>query len=215
MRLFWLFLGLAVLFLVPFLIWGDGLEQAFTQAGAVAWLRSYGAWAWAAALVLLTVDLLLPLPATIIIAALGLLYGPVVGGLLGAGGAFLSGAVAYGLCRWYGRGAARWILGDEDLARGERLFARAGGWLVALSRWLPILPEVVACMAGLTRMPARAFFVALTCGTVPLGFTFAAIGAAGVDRPLLALAVSAVVPVLLWVLVRPLFRESSSRRGSG
>ena len=206
MRLVWIFLGLAVLVLIPFLIWGEGFERAFTQTAAVEWLRGYGAWAWAAGIALLSLDLMLPIPATAVMAALGFIYGPLAGGAIGAAGAFLSGSIGYGLCRLFGRGAALRILGEKDLERGERLFREVGGWLVVLSRWLPIFPEVIACMAGLARMPARAFFTALACGSLPLAFVFAAVGHAGVERPLLAIGLSALLPPVLWLLVQPWFR---------
>ena len=44
-RLFGWFLLLALIFTIPFLIWGAGFEQSFGQAGAVAWLSGYGRWA--------------------------------------------------------------------------------------------------------------------------------------------------------------------------
>lgn len=206
MRLFWIFLGLAVLVLIPFLIWGEGFERAFTQAGAVDWLRGYGLWAWAAGIALLGLDLVLPIPATAVMAALGFIYGPLAGGLIGAAGSILSGAIGYGLCRSLGRGVALRILGEKDLERGERLFRNVGGWLVVLSRWLPIFPEVIACMAGLARMPARTFFFALACGSLPLAFVFAAVGHAGAERPVLAIGLSALLPPVLWLLVQPWFR---------
>jgi uncharacterized membrane protein YdjX (TVP38/TMEM64 family) len=151
-------------------------------------------------------DLLLPIPGTIVMSALGYVYGTMMGGLLAALGSFLAGSLGYGLCRLLGRGAARRLLGEKDLERGEQLFANVGGWIVALSRWLPIFPEVVACMAGLTRMPAATFFFALACGSLPLGFVFAAVGHTGVVSPTLALVLSAVLPVVLWLAARPLIK---------
>lgn len=206
MRLFWIFLGLAIAVLIPFFIWGEGFERTFTQDGAVAWLHGYGRWAWAAGVGLLVLDLFLPVPATAVVAALGFVYGAVVGGLIAAAGLILSGLMAYGLCRLLGRRAARRILGEKDLERGERLFRRVGGWLVVLSRWLPVFPEVIACMAGLTRMPAPMFVTALVCGSVPLAFLFAAIGHAGGEHPLMAITLSAALPPLLWLAVQPLFK---------
>ena len=111
-----------------------------------------------------------------------------------------------------GRRAAEWIAGRKDLEKGERLFSRAGGWVVAWSRWMPILPEVIACMAGMVKMRFGVFFVALLCGGVPLGFAFAAIGDAGRANPVLALAASALIPPLLWWLVS---RRLSQLSGSG
>jgi uncharacterized membrane protein YdjX (TVP38/TMEM64 family) len=206
LRLSAIFVGLAVLVLIPFAIWGEGFERAFGQAAAIEWLGRYGRWAWAAGIALLIMDLFLPVPATAVMAALGYVYGPLTGGLIGALGSCLSGALAYALCRTLGQPVARRLLGPEGLAEGERLFAQVGGWLVVLSRWLPVLPEVIACMAGLTRMPVRTFGLALVCGSAPLAFAFAAVGHAGVERPLLAIGLSALLPPILWLVVQPYFR---------
>ena len=205
LRLVGIFVILAILVLIPFLIWGQGFEQRFSQAGAIEWLRDYGRWAWAAGILLLMSDLFLPIPATAVMAALGFIYGPVAGGLIATAGSFCSGALAYLVCLRFGRPVAVRVLGPRDLMEGERLFARVGAWLVVLSRWLPIFPEVIACMAGLARMPVRSFFTALACGSAPLGFVFAAIGHAGATHPVLAIALSAGLPPLLWLAVQPYF----------
>jgi len=55
-------------------------------------------------------------------------------------------------------------------------------------------------------MPLWAFLIALLCGSAPLAFAFAAIGHTGGEHPVLAIALSAVVPPLLWLVVRPHFR---------
>lgn len=205
LRLFALFLGLAILVILPFLIWGDGIEQKLGALDASGWLGDYGGWAWAVGLFLLLSDLVLPIPATAVMTAFGVLYGPWLGGFLAAGGSFLSGCVGYEICHAFGQRAALRILGNEGLKRGEALFTRFGGWLVALSRWLPVFPEVMACMAGLTRMPRAIFYMALACGSLPFGFVFAALGHAGVDRPLLTIGISALVPPVLWLFARHYF----------
>ena len=198
MRLLAIFLFLALLFTLPFLIWGDAFEATFTVDGAVDWLRGWGSWAWAAGIILLVLDIVLPVPATAVMTALGAIYGPVIGGVIGTVGSMLSGAAAYVVCRSLGRSAALKLAGERDLARGEQLFARAGGWAVALSRWLPLFPEVITCMAGLARMPPWSFATALACGAAPMAFTFAAVGTLIEDRPLLTIALSAFLPIVLW-----------------
>ncbi len=198
MRLFWLFLVLAIAVLIPFLIWGDRFMHAFDGPGAQQWLEGLGGWAWLAAIGLLISDLFLPVPATPIMSALGLIYGPWLGGAIGAVGAYLSGCLAYFLCRRLGERAALRLLGEKDLARGRELFAKAGGWIIALTRWVPILPEVTSCLAGLTRMPVGKFLLALACGCIPMAFTFAWIGARGLQSPGWALGLSAALPVLFW-----------------
>lgn len=99
------------------------------------------------------------------------------------------------------------------LEYGERLFARSGLWLVALSRWQPVLPEVIACLAGLSRMKPRVFLVALLCGSVPLGFVFAAVGHSGREAPVVTLVLSAAAPVLLWLASRRLLERFAQPPG--
>lgn len=179
----------------------------FSQDGTVHVLTQYGNWAWLVAMLLLMGDLLLPLPATLIMAGLGYLYGPIAGGLISVAGSFLSGSAGYWLCRLMGEKTAIKILGQKDFDRGTKISENVGGWVVALSRWLPVFPEVVACMAGLTRMPARKFHGALLCGSLPLGFTYAFVGYTGVEYPGVALALSALLPPLLWWIIRPFFQS--------
>ncbi len=198
MRLIWIFIGLGLLVLIPFLIWGSELEARWTQQGAVEWLRSYGNWAWLAALTLLVSDLFLPIPGTAIMSACGLVYGALWGGLLSALGSILSGLLAYGLSRLLGRSAVVFLVGEEDLNKGEKLFGQYGGWMVAISRWAPMAPEIVSCLAGMTRMRFREFLLALVCGSLPLGMTFAWIGSRGAAHPILVILISAGLPPVLW-----------------
>lgn len=196
--------------LVPFAIWGDQLDTMFSLEGTRAWMAGHGSWAWLAGILLLVSDILLPVPSTVVMSALGLVYGWLVGGLLASAGSFLAGLTAYLACRWLGRPAALWLAGEDSLRRGEELFARSGGWLVALSRWMPVLPEAVSCLAGLVKMNPRTYLISLACGSLPVGFAFAAIGALGNTSPGMAMLLSAVVPVLLWLAAGHWLKRDSS-----
>ena len=197
----------AVVLCLPFLIWGDQFMQWFTGDAAIQWIRGWGVWGWLAVIGLLVSDLFLPIPATPVMSAAGYLYGTLIGGLVSAVGSFAAGMAGYGLCRAFGRNIALRLAGEKELAEHHTLFQRSGPWLVAASRWLPLLPEVISCLAGLTRMPLRVFVVSLACGSIPMGFVFAGIGAAGQDNPKLALTLSVLVPPVLWLAVRPLLRK--------
>lgn len=203
---------LIVLILLPFFIWGEWFEKFFDLQGAKHWLEGLGHWAWIGGIGLLLVDLFLPIPGTVVISALGLVYGWWWGGLIGSVGSVLSGLAAYALCRFFGRPAALWLAGVEGLEKGSQMFAReSAGWLVALSRWMPVLPEAVACLAGVTRMPLHRFVPALLAGSLPLGFAFAGVGALGVERPGLALWSSAILPVLLYGLAAWCLKSRNTR----
>lgn len=203
MSRWWLLIFILVAIIIaPFLIWGEWFDT-IGFVGVKAWLENQGPWAWAAGVMLLCADIVLPIPGTIVMSALGFLYGPFLGGVIATSGSVLSGLIAYTACRFAGHGAAEWIAGRDALAKGEEWFhSGSAGWLVAVSRWTPVLPEAIACLAGIARMPFGFFFTALVCGTLPLGFAFAAIGHLGASRhETLAIALSAILPLMLYGLV--------------
>ncbi|HBE97655.1 MAG TPA: hypothetical protein DDW68_10845 [Verrucomicrobiales bacterium] len=207
-RLFLIFLVLATMVIVPFLIWGSQVEESMSLENTVSWLRSTGNWAWAAGIGLLILDLFLPILGTVVMSALGLVYGWFIGGLLSALGSIAAGLLAYGLAHKLGRKSVLWLTGESGLAEGERLFhGETGGWLVAFSRWMPVLPEVVACLAGITKMPFKRFFAALCTGCFPMGFIFAYIGETGNEQPVIAVILSAGLPPLIWGAFRLFYRK--------
>ena len=80
--------------------------------------------------------------------------------------------------------------------RMESLFDQGGAWAIVLSRSLPFsVPEAMVFLGGLAGMPMNKFIAALTLGSVPTAFVFAAIGAGWADQPVLALTVSYVLPI--------------------
>jgi uncharacterized membrane protein YdjX (TVP38/TMEM64 family) len=161
-------------------------------------LREYDSWAWALGIALIWADVVLPVPQTAVIAALGIIYGTVLGGLLGSVGLISGGILGYALMRTSARRFVnRWV-GRQSLHKMESLFDRAGAWAIVLTRSLPYsVPEAIVFLAGLAGMPMRKFTMALTVGSVPTAFAFAAIGAGWADQPILALIASYVLPILL------------------
>jgi uncharacterized membrane protein YdjX (TVP38/TMEM64 family) len=57
-------------------------------------------------------------------------------------------------------------------------------------------------------MPFEKFLAAMVLGSVPTAFVFAGIGAGWADQPLLALAVSYVLPIALLPVVFQAMRKS-------
>ena len=63
-------------------------------------------------------------------AGLGIVYGPVIGTAYALAGSLIASTLAYGIGRYLGRPLVQRWLGGE-LERGEVLFERHGGWIVA------------------------------------------------------------------------------------
>lgn len=174
---------------------------------AVLMLRTYGSWAWAAGIALIWADLVLPIPQTAVVAALGIIYGIWLGGLLGTFALITGGLLGYGLMRTAARRLAQRLIRPQSLRRMESLFERGGAWAIVLTRSLPFsVPEAMVFLAGLAGMPIKKYAAALTLGSVPTAFVFAAVGAGWADQPALALAVSYLLPILLLPIALYLIR---------
>jgi hypothetical protein len=123
---------------------------------AVLMLRDYESWAWAVGIALIWVDLVLPIPQTAVIAALGIIYGALLGGLLGSLGLITGGLLGYCLMLTSARRFVYRFVGPRSLHKMERLFDRGGAWAIVLTRSLPYsVPEAMVFLAGLAGMPIR------------------------------------------------------------
>ena len=126
---------------------------------AVLMLRRYESSAWALGIALIWADVVLPIPQTAVIAALGIIYGALIGGLLGSFGLITGGLLGYALMFTSARRFAQRFAGSESLHKMERLFDQGGAWAIVLTRSLPYsVPEAMVVLAGLAGMPKRTFF---------------------------------------------------------
>jgi uncharacterized membrane protein YdjX (TVP38/TMEM64 family) len=174
-------------------------------------LRGYDDWAWAVGIVLIWADVVLPVPQTVVIAALGVIYGAVLGAALGIVGLITGGLLGYVLMLTSARRIVNRFVGPRSLHRVEGMFDRAGAWAIVLTRSLPYsIPEATVFVAGLAGMPLGKFSAALAIGSVPTGIVFAAIGAGWADQPIVALGVSYVLPILLLPVALCLMRQRPS-----
>lgn len=187
------------------------LPTAQEANDTVLTLRQYEGWAWAVGIALIWADVVLPVPQTAVIAALGIIYGTWLGGLLGSLGLITGGLLGYALMGTSARRLAQRLARPGSLQKWERWFDRGGAWAIVLTRSFPYsIPEVMVFLAGLGGMPLAKFTMALTVGSVPIGFAFAAIGAGWADRPIVALVVSYVLPLLLLPIALHVMRSRRS-----
>ncbi len=211
-RIWFLFLGVLLVPILPWLLlgpwlepWAAGFFAVDGQGGARGIVAVVG-------LLLLAGDSFLPVPSTLVMSALGYAAGVLLGGLAASLGLSLSGALAYGVCRRWGLPMARRLCGERGMARVETAMARHGPWLILATRSVPILQEASSCLAGVVRMPARLYFPALVAGCVPTGFAYAAIGASALQERGWAVGLSVGLPLATWPLIYLALRRP---RGDG
>jgi uncharacterized membrane protein YdjX (TVP38/TMEM64 family) len=207
LRLVLLVLIVLAVLAVPAILFGDRFEDQLDGAKALEFVRAQGPWSAAVGIGLIVADLIVPLPSPAVMAAMGLIYGPVLGGVIAAFGSFLAALLGYILCRAIGPRAASWIAGPKQIERLSEFFERSGLWAIAVSRFLPAVPEILACLAGLTRMPFARFSAGNLIGSILVGFINAYFGSRGETDPASTVAVVAVapyvaLPIFLYVLAR-------------
>jgi len=200
LKVFALALILAVAFFFSFKLFGDSMSSLFDQSKCVAMFSDMKPIGWALGILLLISDILLPIPATGIMAALGMVYGVWLGAVIACIGSMGAGLTGYAVSRFLGRKAGRFLASPQELQRFHALFNSWGGGAIIVSRILPILPEVVTILAGLARMHFTRFLICLTLGTVPTCLLFAYVGQASHDHPLFGLLFSILLPLVLWVV---------------
>jgi len=110
---------------------------------------------------------LLVVPVTALIAATGVVFGPLLGTVYALSGALLSAAVTYFIGRRIGRHAVRRLAGSR-LNRITRRLARKGAMAIAIVRLLPIAPfTVVNAVAGASHIRPREFLLGTAIGMLP------------------------------------------------
>jgi len=197
-RLLWIFLGLCVLILVTFALLGDSFDTWFSLDASMELLERNRHLAGPIGMGLLISDLLLPIPTTVIIGAMGAVLGIGQGALWGWLGLTLAGLTGYGIARV---GGERWgsrLSSPEEQESMRAWFDSWGGLAVILSRMLPILPEAISVTAGLAGMRFVPFLLAVSLGSLPPAVAFAWMGHAALTDPGPALWITVGLMGVAW-----------------
>lgn len=182
-----------------------GLVQRFVTTPSVS----------AAALVvgLLAVDLLVPVPSSLLMILSGAVFGVLPGGLLSLAGSLAGNLLGFEAARRYGRDATRRFIGDAQLARMQGVFASHGAVAILVSRPLPVLMETLSVAAGLSGMRRGPFLAASLAGTLPVVFVYAWAGSRSLGEGTLVPAIVMLIAVAAggWVISWPVLRRPRRR----
>lgn len=165
---------------------------------------------------LLVADVVLPMPASLIMFMHGTLFGVAGGTALSIAGSVGATMLGYGLGRWTGPSALRASCSPAERERAHRFVHRWGALAVAASRPVPLLAETVAVAAGASSLGVARTIGSATLGSVPAAALYAAAGAASLDAPngLAVLAIVLALAAVLWLVGRrydPVMRHERHR----
>lgn len=155
-------------------------------------IRAYpGGVFWAGLLIAvwLTLDLFLPVPSSLLMMLAGAILGWHAGWIVASIGAMGSALLGFGGCRRWGKPLFERVTGTADVERIKTFFEQHGVWAILLSRSVPMLTEIISCIAGLSAMRFRLFFGVSLAGTVPLCIVYAWAGNRALDESAIGWAV--------------------------
>ena len=213
-------IGLFAVFTVTFLLAESfGLMGEQLLIHRLAALREHsgsGAWVGLVIFGLLAGDLILPIPSSIVMTLSGYFLGAFTGTLVSFGGAMASALLGFGLCRRFGQKAFNRLIGQDDVSRVERILGQYGAWAIIFSRSVPMLTEVMSCLAGLGRMRFPLFLGLSIAGTLPLCCVYAWAGSKSQQTPTgigWAVVLAFVIPAAGFALVRTASARKRSSAG--
>ena len=169
-----------------------------------SWLTHAGVGSVAIVIGLLASDILLPVPSSLVMVLSGAAFGVAWGSVVALVGSIGGEWFGFELVRRYGRRASAKMVGDDELARLSRVFARHGAAAVVVTRALPVVMETMSVVAGLSTMRRSSFLIASLLGTAPIVFVYAYAGAVSRQTDSLVPAVVMLVAVAAcgWVWYR-------------
>ena len=151
-------------------------------------------------ILLLFADLFIAVPTLTITILSGYFLGHTYGAMSALTGLLLAGICGYTLSRYYGDTILNLLIKDEtERKKAVLTFHQHGLVMILLSRAVPILPEVTACLSGMTRLPFGKFILVWLVSAVPYVLIASYAGSiSSIDNPKPAILTAIGITGLLW-----------------
>ncbi|MGH8934132.1 MAG: TVP38/TMEM64 family protein [Egibacteraceae bacterium] len=175
MRRYWSVAGAIVVLLLAGFLVVEGLGLPLLSDPTVP-LEEAGPWAGFLALALLAVDAVLPVPSSLVMVALGAIYGPVLGIFLALLGRVLMALAGFAAGRRGGPLLNR-LVSPEARIRADLLLQRWGIMAIMITRPVPLLAETVVILAGASSITWVRLAMAALVGSVPEAVLYGLSGA--------------------------------------
>lgn len=174
----------------------DDIKQWLTMASEIN-----PAYVVLTVVVLLFADLFIAVPTLTICILSGYFLGWITGGLASTSGMMLAGISGYWICRAIGPKLLMKIYKDpKKLAEMQNIFSEHSTSVILMCRAMPILPEVVSCLAGANKMSFFRFMAYYSISTIPYAFIAAYAGSkSSLANPTPAILTAIGISLTLWL----------------
>lgn len=184
---------------VPFVIFGAWMESSI-----IAWLEdSFVSNSWltvsAITMGLLTSDILLPIPSSVVCTWAGRALGVVPGLLVNWIGLNLSCVVGYWLGRVFGKPIAARLSNAQTIERLQNVHGATSAWALTICRAIPVLAEASVLLAGMQRLPASQFYPPVIAANLGIAIAYSVLGSYSTEHGWFpaAIAIACVLPLFL------------------
>jgi uncharacterized membrane protein YdjX (TVP38/TMEM64 family) len=161
-------------------------------------------------ILLLVADILIPIPASIVMVVSGMLFGGWWGGMIALIGSITGSVLNFQISRRLGRTKVEKWLGEKEYSRLSEAMRKYGGYFVILSRSIPLVMESTSAIAGISKMKLKDFFVMNLIGFTPIIFLYSYAGQWYRGEPqnvFLVLVAGFFVPLGIWGVMAKLLRN--------
>ncbi|MDN5309803.1 MAG: hypothetical protein PWP14_1197 [Methanolobus sp.] len=161
-----------------------------------------GAFAAAIILFFLVIDLVLPMPSTVLMTFSGAFYGFSIGILINITGSLLASLAGFSITRKVG--GTRLLIDTTEKQSMDAWFVKWGEGILVLSKMVPIASETMACFAGLTSISGRKFITLSLLGIIPVSVYYAYVGSTSQNFSewLLPLFFGIAMPIMVWTILK-------------
>jgi uncharacterized membrane protein YdjX (TVP38/TMEM64 family) len=215
MRRYWsVVAGLLALFTVLFLAVEALGVPLLTDPGP--WLDADAVPAATVGVGLLVVDVVLPVPSSLVMIAHGAAFGPLIGTVLSLAGSLGAALLGFGLGRRGGAALDR-LVSPGERRRADALLDRWGLLAVLVTRPVPLLAETTVILAGTSRLGWGRTALAAALGSLPAALLYALAGsvAAGLANPVAVFALVLLLAGATWGLGTLIERRGARRATEG
>ena len=202
--------GLLLFVLVPFALLGTWFESVATETVYTSSPR----WLLAATVVaLLALDIVLPVPSSVVSTAAGAALGFWPGLAASTLGMTACCQIGYAIGRTSGRAVAARFVGEPALADVERWVRVRGDWMLCVMRPVPFLAEASVLLAGIARLDGGRFAALTFLANLGVSAAYALAGAtaSSTNSMLPAIAGAIVLPALAMGAASLARRQSRGR----
>ncbi|MFO7928677.1 MAG: VTT domain-containing protein [Candidatus Humimicrobiaceae bacterium] len=152
----------------------------------------------------LGIDVILPVPSTVIFTLAGNILGIYLGMLSITVGMLICSVAGYILGYYSEKSFLKKLISKKDRKKMQLWNLKSGHWLIIISKGLPIVNESLCLTCGLTKMSFKKYITFSFAGILPLAFAYSFFGsiAETIEQVLMVICFGFLISFMVAILIK-------------